>query len=375
MFVRQNILIFKSYIVQNENLKNQKKFSRLILPVTYDCNLDCEYCYVDKKTKTASSFLVWLKSVNFLIQHNKGGEVDIIFIGGEPLLKWKEIKKIIIYTQKLSKIFKVIIRTVGFPTNGLLLNEDILKFCRLNNISIAVSIDGPDNKRNTIKGENSFAMLSRKIKLFIKYRDVVRIRLTIHPDFVDESYNNFSFFVKKGFTKIDIQPTIGIKWDQGKIEHYLKNLEKILISYSRKQRIDMKHLNDFVSDCETYKFCPKIKEEFLVDLDGSIYPCEFFLSFPLSERKKYAIGTIFNGVNLSLAYDYKNKKLCDMGNGFANLKDKCINCSISQACYKMCLGFNNKTKEFDTEIAASNWSLLRGIEKIYSKFKQIKNQN
>lgn len=368
-FVKPNMMISKSSFAQNESFKNQKNFSRLMLPVTYECNLDCEYCYVDKRTKRVSSFLVWLKAVNFLIQHNKGGEIDIIFIGGEPLLKWKEIKRIIIYTQKLSKIFKVIIKTAGFPTNGLLLNKDILNFCRLNNISIAVSIDGPDNKRNTITGENSFATLSRKIKLFIKYRDVIRIRLSIHPDFVNKSFDNFSLFVKKGFTKIDIQPIIGIKWDQKKRELYFKNLEKILRSYRKKQRIDMKHLNDFISDCESYKFCPKIKEEFLVDLDGSIYPCEFFLSVPLAERRKYAIGTVFKGVNFDLADDYKNKKICNMGNEFIDLKNKCANCSISQSCYKICLGFNNRTKRFESEIANSNWFLFRGMEKIYSKFK------
>lgn len=320
-----------------------------------------------------------LSAVDFLLRKNlgKNNPVDIIFTGGEPLLEWGNILKIIFYAKKLAFKMRIPLGTIGFPTNGLLLNEKVLDFCSKEEISLAVSIDGLDNKRSTTDAGNSFYAIKKKLPLLLKYRDIVRIRSTVHPDYVENSFKIFKEFLKMGFVKIDMQPVIGIKWDLAERNVYLNNLTLSLKEVEKiKKReidfsVDIKHFRDFSSDCKGDEGCPKIKEEFLVDIDGNIYPCEFYLSLSARQRKKYSIGNLGDGVDLKLAEKNLTHKICDSGNVVPILKEKCALCKKTQGCYKICLGFDQQKKKFNSQVALNNWILFREIEKIYASFENL----
>lgn len=353
-------------------------FSRLMLPVTYKCNLNCEYCYVDKKINKSMNLRIALLAVDFLIKNNKNKKdpVDIIFIGGEPLLEWKKILKIIFYAKKLASKAKVCIGTIGFPTNGLLLNKIILDFCRKENISVAVSMDGLNNKRKTLNNKNSYYLIEKKLSLLLEYKDIIRIRSTVHPDYVEESAKIFKKFLEMGFVKIDMQPVIGIMWTPEQKKVYLNNLMESFREAERansesKSHVDMKHLRDFMGTCCEEKGCPKIKEEFLADIDGNIYPCEFYLSIPFEQRKKYMIGDVKKGAKMKLAESCMNHKICDSGDNLPVLKTKCPSCKKSQSCYKICFGYDLQKKKFNPEIAVNNWLFFREIEKVFEKYKHL----
>lgn len=347
-------------------------FSRLVLPITCDCNLNCEYCYVVKRGSRALPFLIGAKAIDFLMENNPEGGVDLIFTGGEPLLAWEKIKKLIFYARQAAKKRNVKIQTMGFPTNGLLLNEKILHFCKKENIKVAVSVDGLLNKRKTMEGFDSFPVLKKKLPLLLKYKDVVRIRMTVWPAYADKLFLSLKFFLKIGFTRIDIQPAIGVRWSLKNQEAYLSNLTKFLktteeLKEKNRRRIDIKSLRDFIEDPNTEKNCPKVRTEFLVDIDGCIYPCEFFLAVPPAARKKYVIGHIEKGINLKLAENYKNHRVCEARNALSLIKKKCSSCRFSPACFKVCLGFDIQKRRFNRAIAQEGWQLFRGIEKVYSR--------
>lgn len=351
-------------------------FSRLILPLTRYCNLNCEYCYVDKRGNKSLPFLVGAKAVNFLMQNNKNKEVDLIFTGGEPLLEWEKMKKLIFYAEYAAKRVGALIRTLGFPTNGLLLNEDILSFCQKKNVKIAVSIDGVRNKRKTTEGFNSYFIIEKKFPLLLKYKDMVRIRLTIWPAYANKLVWNFKKFLKLGFVKFDIQPVFGVRWSKRNRLAYLNNLIKsfkVIRDENKKnnKKLDLKHLHDFLACQNQKKCCPKAGEELLVDIDGNIYPCEFFLSMPLSNRKKYVIGHVDKGIDLKLAKDYKKQRICQNSQILPALKNKCRTCLVSTACFKICSGFNLEEKKFDYQITQENWQLFRAIEKIFLKYSSL----
>jgi len=63
------------------------------------------------------------------------GELGLF--GGEPLLEWNLIKKIIAYAETKPNIKKF-----GVATNGLLLNKEILEYFIEHNVYPALSIDG-----------------------------------------------------------------------------------------------------------------------------------------------------------------------------------------------------------------------------------------
>lgn len=348
------------------------------MPLTYRCNLNCEYCYVDKRLKRSMDLDTALSAVDFLMKRGKasGKSVDVIFVGGEPLLEWRMIVLIVHYAKRLAAGMGVSLGTIGFPTNGLLLNRKILEYCRKEGISVAVSIDGMDNKRMTVAGENSFPRVERKIPLLLEYRDVVRIRSTVHPDHVGSSAETFKQFLGLGFIKVDMQPVIGVLWKSEQMAEYLKNLEASFVEVQKNNSksgsmVDIKHLRDFNGARQDELGCPKIKEEFLVDIDGNIYPCEFFLSMPHEQRASYAIGDIEHGVREKDSENCMSHKICDSGDGIPVLKPGCASCSQSPACSKICLGYDRIGKRFDTALAQNNWLLFRGMENVFDRYKHL----
>lgn len=124
-----------------------------IIKVASRCNLNCTYCFVynqpDKQWKNQPKLIseqtlqsTCEKIIEHLKFHSKK-DVRIIFHGGEPLMGG--LKHLNIIVSEIEKSFENtgISYQIGMQSNGLLINENILKYCLSKNISIGISIDGP----------------------------------------------------------------------------------------------------------------------------------------------------------------------------------------------------------------------------------------
>lgn len=123
------------------------KLNFLILQVTQNCNLRCEYCVYSGNYRTRShdnkrmSFDLAQKGIDFLYQHSRDSTRIIIgFYGGEPLLEFDLIKKCVFYIEKLFYGKKVIFT---ITTNATLLKESVVEFLVEKNFNLIISLDGP----------------------------------------------------------------------------------------------------------------------------------------------------------------------------------------------------------------------------------------
>ncbi|MCF7862097.1 radical SAM protein [Candidatus Woesearchaeota archaeon] len=301
---------------------------RATIILTEKCNLDCSYCYVFKSNKSSCLNTIE-KTLCFL-----GSNFDqIILSGGEPILKWDLIKRIVEWNKKRS--------FVGIPTNGLLLDEDKLNYAERNGINFAISIDGPNS---TDRGTGVFEILKRKISLFLKFKGIVRIRMTISPNEAEKAYDNFMFFVNLGFTRLDIRPTLGCYWSNEKINSFFKNYQKI-VSLVRNEGLNLKSLN---KDSNENVACPKIIQEVLIDTEGVIYPCTFFLA--IKNREKFKIGDVFSGLDGKAMKKISQFRKC-------SIFSKCRFCAPTGSCTKICLLYNLKTQKFSEKLGEQNIKL------------------
>lgn len=129
----------------------------VVLEMTENCNLKCVYCiYGELYNRTPlrahnnlnSQFVIELITYfhkhywNTEKNHSLKKSIRISFYGGEPLLRFNDIKRIVEHTQKL------ITDKVNFEylmtTNGLLINEDIAIFFAKYNFQVSISIDGDE---------------------------------------------------------------------------------------------------------------------------------------------------------------------------------------------------------------------------------------
>ena len=118
----------------------------LILKITDRCNLNCVYCYnVFKSSRTFNDmdFKTAKNSIDYSlkrVQHLIG--LKIQFTGGEPLLNFELIEKIIKHYGKLHNGVNI---KYAIQTNGTLINENIIQKIKELNIKIGISFDGVDN--------------------------------------------------------------------------------------------------------------------------------------------------------------------------------------------------------------------------------------
>ena len=166
----------------------ERKLNSIILQLTQRCNFRCKYCIYSESTNKSQrthsnldmTFHTARKAVDFLWARSLDSEqVSIGFYGGEPLLAFPLIKKVVEYAKKVFKGKKL---NFNITTNGTLFTREILSYFQANNIGIMISLDGPkeinDLNRVYPNGEGTFDDVMSKIDL-------------ISSDFSD-LYNNLS---------------------------------------------------------------------------------------------------------------------------------------------------------------------------------------
>lgn len=91
------------------------KVCNLVLQITQNCNLRCEYCAYSGSYKNRihsnkrMTFEVAAKAIDFVVSHSKEAEQFYIgFYGGEPLLEFSLIKRCVDYANRQCEGRKII---------------------------------------------------------------------------------------------------------------------------------------------------------------------------------------------------------------------------------------------------------------------------
>lgn len=151
----------------SENLHSLKDLYAVYLLLGSACNMTCRHCtqLPIKNTfnlapcggKLSEDVMKFLKEWNYARKNGR-----IYFWGGEPLLYWNTIKRLILKFQKLGFTRQYVIYT-----NGLLLNYDIADFCNEHNVWVTLSYDAPNSiaVRNAVPSQeniNAFLKVKRR---------------------------------------------------------------------------------------------------------------------------------------------------------------------------------------------------------------------
>lgn len=151
----------------------------LILNATEECNMRCKYCifsgsyfYERKHRNNFMTLRMAKKVVDFFRTHSRRREkVYYSFYGGEPLLNFPLIKKVVEYvksTETERKFFFAV------TTNGTLLKDGIIDFLLENKFFLTVSLNGPqkihDRYRIFVNGNPTFRTIIKNLKK-IKNKD------------------------------------------------------------------------------------------------------------------------------------------------------------------------------------------------------------
>ena len=328
----------------------------MCLNMTHDCNLSCEYCFASQGTyngeKAYLSFETGKKAFDYLVK-NSGNRrnLEVDFFGGEPLMNFNTIKKLVDYGRSLEKEYNKHFRFT-VTTNGVLLDEEKIDYINENMDNVVLSIDGRketnDRMRKTINGKGSYDLIIDNFKKFINKRGskdyFIRGTYT--------SYNlDFSEDVKhmreSGFDKISVEPVTAKPEEKYalKDEHvdilkkeYEKLTEYFIKSNKTKdKKFQFFHFNiDLESGPCIYKRsmgCGAGTEYVAVTPKGELYPCHQFVG-----QEQFIIGSVDEGIT--------NHAVTDKFKGLSvNDKPACRDCwakyFCSGGCHANAYNFNN----------------------------------
>lgn len=143
------------------------------LEITTDCNLRCKHCLQSDYSKV---FMAVEKARWIIDTLVDAGVFEISIIGGEPFAH-PQACDIIRYAHDRGL-------AVGLTTNGsLITTEHINKLAGLDNLSMAVSIDGIGQDHDYIRGKGVFSKIDRTI------RQMIEAGIEVEAMFTITSYN------------------------------------------------------------------------------------------------------------------------------------------------------------------------------------------
>lgn len=299
--IDEGILYTKDMYEEKVTINNAQEFVKaMCLNVVHDCNLKCKYCFADegeyRGKREIMTFDVAKKALDYLIsQSGPRYNIEVDLFGGEPLMAFDMIKKLVEYAKTIEKDANKNIRFT-MTTNGVLLNDEIIEYLNKNMKNIILSIDGRkevnDNMRPTAIGTGSYDVIINKIKKLVNNREEGQeyyVRGTYTHQNLDFS-KDFEHLAEEGFKEISLEPVvingnneIAISFDDLELvyDEYDKIYKYLTQKVKAGEKINFYHYNiNLTGGPCVYKrvsACGAGFEYIAITPSGDIYPCHQFV--------------------------------------------------------------------------------------------------
>jgi uncharacterized protein len=273
-------------------------------------------------------WIVAKKSVDLLVQ-SPGKDKFLALFGGEPLLNFELIKKIVPYAQKEARRYKRNL-TISLCTNGTLLTPDKLKFFQENDVKVEISLVGAqkvhDKFRIYATNRGSYEIVKKNLDLVFKYipQRNLGVSFCIFPSLAQRISEDFHHILKLGFNYFNFEIIRDFEpWTSKAIANFNFNLQKIcedvLESISQRRFIFLNPVNwELKYKLITRSLMVHCPFEYELDIypSGEMAFSPFLLNLP--EKRKYLIGNVKRGFK-------KNYQQCQ----FNRNSIRCQTCEIS----------------------------------------------
>jgi radical SAM protein with 4Fe4S-binding SPASM domain len=282
------------------------------------CNLDCGYCGMDKRSTDKIDPKEFIKDYKLVREENPEELIKINFFGGEPLLQFDMIQEI------MSSITDKNVE-YGMPTNGINMTPKMVDYFNQHNVLVSISFDGlwQGNNRPLLSGADSKNSFDRKIDVLKKLKF-----LKSHTMIGDGNYNlleNWLFIKDKIGTNSELTliRDRGV-WSMDNIKPLIAGIDELFEWYEASDGGDMPQFILF-----------------------------YFRHFLLYETKQVVVDSCGAGKNTLF---YSNDKIvpCVRFNGEEEAESKieefremdaCKKCSVRNYCKKGCLFEQIKNNE------------------------------
>jgi uncharacterized protein len=323
----------------------------LVLNVTNQCNLSCQYCYEFGEDKIATpegkkKFMdleTAKSSVDYLLEQSEGRKsVHITFFGGETLMNFPLLRHVVEYSREKAGRKGVNI-DYSLTTNATLLTSQIIDYLAQNRVGVTVSIDGPkemnDKFRVFSNGRGSYDIMEPKVRELLARHHTrpiaARVTMTSHALDVLKIYRHLKNdlgFHEVGFapvtTSLDRLYSINEPGLHRVFEQFGELAQEYLLFALRGELHGFSNVSDTLAELHqgVNKSHPCGAGLGLVGVgpSGDIAPCHRFV-----DSDEHVLGSVTTGMD-------KKKQAAFLDRGNIKRKYDCHSCWVRPLCAGGC---------------------------------------
>ncbi|MBQ3452364.1 MAG: 4Fe-4S cluster-binding domain-containing protein [Selenomonadaceae bacterium] len=301
-----------------------------MLMVTHACNLNCSYCYeTHKKNAYMDVNLakeIILREAQFVNDSDQFDELQIDFMGGEPLMNFPLIKEIVEWLE--GDVISV--PWICFATtNATLLTDEIKAWLRehKNSFTLGASYDGTSKMQSTNRGTEKHNM---DLAFFREVWSHQPLHMTISKETLPTLAEGVLDIQAKD-QKVEASLAQGVNWTIDDALMYREQLCILKDTYLKNTALTpFNRLTRFVNVYDApatektqKKWCGTGKGMATYDIDGKKYGCHMFTPLVLGKDKALPADAV------------------EWDSPESNADDYCKNCVLRFFC-PTCPGFNYK---------------------------------
>ncbi len=277
----------------------KKNLSYLLKPASFDCNLFCDYCFYRKTVESypeTSVHRMTPDTYSTLVrkaQEYNAQSVGYIWQGGEPTLMGLEFfEETIEIQERYRKPGQTISNVI--QTNGILFDDKWGQFLARHHFLVGLSIDGPQERhdihRFTRARKSAYEKVMRACDILNEHDVEYNILTVVSKETVEYPVEIYNFFLDSGFHYLQfihclevigntIAPFVADaetygrflcrlfdEWFKNGYPHVSIRLFDNLLQY----------ITGHVPECCMFK--ESCGEYFVVEYNGDIFPCDFFVT-------------------------------------------------------------------------------------------------
>lgn len=287
-------------------------FTMLIKPASSLCNMRCKYCFyhdVAEHRKIKSNGIMTESTIDILLKRvfddiKKPSIINFAFQGGEPTLAGLEYYDY--FTKKVEEN-NTDGHTIHYSiqTNGYLVDDKFCELFKAYNFLVGISLDGPreinDCNRVDINLKGTYDRVNQVIKLFHKYKVEYNVLSVITKQMAKKPQTLFNYYVKSNIKYVQLIPCLKSldhkegealnKYDLRPQEYalFLKELFSLWYeAYKNNQYISIRQFDNLIlmlngQPPEQCGLSGKCNLQCVVEADGSVYPCDFYVLDPYNQ--------------------------------------------------------------------------------------------
>jgi uncharacterized protein len=149
---------------------------------------------------------------------SSGGQFDLSFFGGEPLLESNRILDWMAHGRELAQVSRKNVR-FNLTTNGTVDSAEAWRVMMAEDLDLTVSFDGTreshDRHRRDTQGRGSSSAVERTLRQLIESGKRVRVNVVVRPDTLEELPNGMIYLHDLGVRHVDLSLDLWTGWTAG----------------------------------------------------------------------------------------------------------------------------------------------------------------